>query len=69
MFESFDGDSNKLLTISELDFVEAKNHIDRLSKSCHLKDLIWNDGNDADQIIGLGEFYKAFGKFQVENIF
>ena len=61
MFVFYDRDGSRLLNSSELDQVEHRDHLDRLSRSCHLTDFIGYSDTDADEIITLSEFYNAYG--------
>ncbi|XP_064636735.1 follistatin-related protein 5-like isoform X2 [Lineus longissimus] len=65
MFTYYDGDLDGLLSEPELDAVEKKDHLDRLSTECHLRDLMVFDDGDKSKQISQDEFLKAFNVTKV----
>ncbi len=65
VFNYYDRNSNQLLDEIELDDIEHRDHLDKLSRFCGLTDLLSFDDEDEDQNIDLDEFYKAFRKLSV----
>ena len=62
MFNYYDRNSNQLLSDAELDDIEHRDHLEKLSSFCTLVDLLNIDDNNEDGNISLPEFYRAFSK-------
>ena len=62
MFNYYDRNSNQLLDEVELEDIEHRDHLEKLSRYCGLVDLLAFDDQDEDQSIALMEFYKAFSE-------
>ena len=62
MFNYYDRDSNQQLSEAELDDIEHRDHLEKLSAFCTLVDLLDFDDSNEDANITITEFYKAFSK-------
>ena len=64
MFNYYDHDNDQVLSLSELDNIEHKNHLEKLSPSCSLTDLLsFDDLEPEDGTINMDEFLTAFSKW------
>lgn len=62
MFNYYDRNSNQVLDEAELQDVEHRDHLEKLSRFCGLADMLTFDDKQEDGNITLSEFYSAFGK-------
>ncbi|XP_074648310.1 follistatin-related protein 5-like isoform X2 [Tubulanus polymorphus] len=60
MFTYYDDDLDGYLSGRELQNIEHKDHLERLSETCGLSDLLLFDDSDKSGQINLDEFFKAF---------
>jgi Ca2+-binding EF-hand superfamily protein len=63
MFDYYDWSGDDHLEIAELNDVEQRDHLDRLSQHCHLSDLLVYSDQNNDGFITLNEFYALFGSY------
>ena len=62
IFDFFDKDENKLLTLAEMEKVVLEHHLEGLSNACEVKDLFVFEDIDEDDILNIEEFYRVFGE-------
>lgn len=62
MFSHYDQNNNGVLEREELTAIAKAEHLDQLSSSCSLGDLVTYDDSDKDGRININEFYTAFSK-------
>lgn len=63
MFNYYDRNSDHLLTEDELEDIEHRDHLERLSRFCQLTDMLEFDDKEEDGNISLSEFYVAFSEY------
>lgn len=64
MLAYYDARKDNVLDADELMALEHRDHVQRLSRVCHLGDLITFDDIDFDGSLTPDEFNRAFGKLQ-----
>ena len=62
MFNYYDRNNNQALDEAELQDVEHRDHLEKLSRFCGLADMLTYDDKQEDGNISLPEFYNAFGE-------
>ena len=62
MFNYYDLNGDEKLTEEDLDEIERRDHLDKLSRFCRLADLLTFNDREEDGSITLTEFYSAFSK-------
>lgn len=70
MFNYYDANGNSLLDREELLAIEHLDHLDRLSQTCHLSDLLNFDDLDHETngTISKTEFFTAFSDYYFLSI-
>ena len=68
MFNYYDLDGNEKLDEEDLNEIERRDHLDKLSQFCRLADLLTFNDREGDGSISLTEFYGAFSKSFVLNV-
>ena len=64
MFNYYDRNNNQALDEAELQDVEHRDHLEKLSRFCGLADMLTYDDKQEDGNISLPEFYNAFGEYR-----
>lgn len=62
MFSYYDRNNNQVLEEVELDDIEHRDHLEKLSRFCVLTDMLAFDDNGEDGTLAIHEFYQAFSK-------
>lgn len=63
MFKYYDRNDDHSLNEDELEDIEHRDHLERLSRFCRLTDMLVFDDKEEDGNVSLSEFYVAFRKW------